>query len=210
MKLKVYTADGISSSEKDFSSFPIFEGNKGRPALRQVLIAYQANSRQGNASTKRRDEVRGTGKKFLKQKGSGGSRHKDRRSPTFVKGGIVFGPLPRDYSQKINKKVRDVALGRALFERAQKGEIEVIENWTVESAKTRLMASLISKIASNERSLLIVDDVFSDNVKLAARNIQKLFMNEATDLNALDIVSYSKIIMSEKSLNTILARISGE
>lgn len=210
MKFKVYTADGSSSSEKEFAQFPVFEGEKGRPALRQVLIAYQANQRQGNASTKVRNEVSGTGKKFLKQKGSGGSRHKDRRAPTFVKGGIVFGPRPRDYSQKINAKVRSLALGRALFERAQKGEIELIEGWEVNQPKTKILASVIQKIAPTVNSVLIIDDVFSDNVKLSVRNLPTVIMNEASDLNALDVVSYSKIIMSEKSLNTLLARISGE
>ncbi|NBB79465.1 MAG: 50S ribosomal protein L4, partial [Verrucomicrobia bacterium] len=106
MKLKVYTADGTASEEKDFAQFPVFEGDKGVAALRQVILAHQANARQGNASTKTRAEVRGSGKKLFRQKGSGTARQGSRRVPHQRHGGVAHGPRPRDFSQKINRKMK--------------------------------------------------------------------------------------------------------
>jgi len=100
MKLKVFKADGSSSTEKDFPHFPEFEGDRGIATLRQVVIAQQANKRQGNASTKTRAEVAGSGKKLFRQKGSGTARQGSRRVPHQRHGGVAHGPKPRDYSQK--------------------------------------------------------------------------------------------------------------
>ena len=116
MKLKVFKADGSSSTEKDFPHFPEFEGDRGIATLRQVVIAQQANKRQGNASTKTRAEVAGSGKKLFRQKGSGTARQGSRRVPHQRHGGVAHGPKPRDYSQKTNRKMRQLAMQRALFD----------------------------------------------------------------------------------------------
>jgi large subunit ribosomal protein L4 len=122
MKLKVFKADGSSSTEKDFPNFPEFEGDRGIATLRQVVIAQQANKRQGNASTKTRAEVAGSGKKLFRQKGSGTARQGTRRVPHQRHGGVAHGPKPRDYSQKTNRKMRQLAMQRALFDRAIAGK----------------------------------------------------------------------------------------
>jgi len=126
MKFKLYNNTGSSSQEKEISDFPTFEGDRGVNALRQVILAHQANARQGNASTKTRAEVSGTGKKAFRQKGTGMARRGNRRTPIMKGGGVAFGPKPRDYSQKLNKKQRQLALGRALYEQATSGTLNLI------------------------------------------------------------------------------------
>ena len=208
MKLTVYTADGSSSEEREFEHIPSMEGDQGCAALRQVLIAHQANRRQGNACTKTRAEVSGTGKKPWRQKGTGRARAGSRRSPIFTGGGVVFGPKPRDYSQKVNRKVNHLAFRRAIFERAQKAEIVVIEKWEVSEPKTRLINAVLEKVEPKGK-ILIVDDALSSDVALALRNLKRVSTAEATSLNALDLVRHAKIIISEKGMNTVLVRAKG-
>ena len=148
MKLKVYTADGTESEEKEFAAFPQFEGDKGVAALRQVVIAHQANKRQGTASTKTRAEVRGSGKKLFRQKGSGTARQGSRRVPHQRHGGVAHGPKPRDFSQKINRKMKQLAFQRALFERANEGRISVIEAIQSEAPKTKHFNQVLHRRSS--------------------------------------------------------------
>lgn len=115
MKLKVYTKDGSSFTEQDFANIPQFEGDKGLFALKETLVAYQANARQGNASTLDYGHVSGTCRKPFKQKGGGRSRHGTMKSPIHRGGAVVFGPQPRDWSKKINRKVRALAFGPRPF-----------------------------------------------------------------------------------------------
>lgn len=208
MKLKVYTTDGGKSKETNFD-IPELKGDKGLKALKQVILAHGANQRQGNASTKTRAEVRGSGKKPWRQKGTGLARAGSRRSPIWRGGGITFGPRPRDYTQKINKKMKDLAFQRAIFERAVDGDINVIEQFEVKEPKTRILNSIIGKIAPQGR-VLIVDDNFSDSAKLAARNIERLAVTEADTVNALDFALYDKIIFSKKGIDKVLFRVQGE
>jgi large subunit ribosomal protein L4 len=207
MKLKVFSTDGGSATEKDFA-LPEFEGEKGIQALKQVILAIQANQRQGNACTKTRAEVAGTGKKPFRQKGLGIARQGSRRGPQHYKGGVAFGPRPRDYSQAINKKMRTLALGRALFERVQSGEVAVIEKWELADRKTKIFNGLLERIAP-EGSVLVVDDSWSDQTILAARNLARVDINEASDVNALDVSRYDHIIVSEKGIERIITRLQG-
>jgi len=208
MNFKFYTADGTGGEERSFDGFPVFEGSKGRMALRQALIAIQANHRQGNASTKTRAEVAGSGKKMFRQKGTGMARRGDKNSPILRGGGVAFGPRPRDYSQKVNRKMRRLALARALFEQGTAGSISVIESWEASEPKTKSFAELISKMQP-ERRVLVVDDTISDNVALSGRNIKRVHFAEAGNLNAFDVVRFDNIIFSERALTTLLARVNG-
>lgn len=209
MKLKVYTADGSQSEEKDFAQFPEFEGDKGVAALRQVVIAHRANARQGTASTKTRAEVRGSGKKLFRQKGSGTARQGDRRTPHQRHGGIAHGPKPRDYSQKINQKMKRLAFQRALFERAADGGLSVIEALEVEAPKTKLFSKVLDGVLPTRGRVLIIDDNFENNAALAARNIDGVSLSEAGNVSTLDVVQYRQILISEKGIQTILARANG-
>lgn len=206
MKLKVYSVDGKQSEEKEFSAFPTFEDDKGIAALRQVVIAQQANKRQGNASTKTRAEVSGSGKKLFRQKGSGRARQGERRVPHQRHGGVAHGPKPRDYSQKINDKMKTLAFQRALFERATEGGLSVIEAFEVKEPKTKLFYQVLTEVLPDHKKVLIIDDAFDENTVLAARNIEGLSFTVASNLNALDIVRYRQIIVSSKGIETIIAR----
>lgn len=209
MKLKVYTADGAKSEEKEFAQFPEFQDDKGVAALRQVVIAHRANARQGTASTKTRAEVRGSGKKLFRQKGSGTARQGDRRVPHQRHGGVAHGPKPRDFSQKINSKMKSLAFRRALFERASEGGLTVIEALQVEAPKTKLFNTVLNAVLPDRGRVLLIDDSFEGNTALAARNIEGVTLAEACNLSTLDVVQYRNIIVSEKGIQTILARANG-
>ncbi|MEO0510323.1 MAG: 50S ribosomal protein L4 [Verrucomicrobiota bacterium] len=209
MKLKVFTADGSKSEEKEFANFPAFDGDKGVAAVRQVVIAHQANKRQGNASTKTRAEVAGSGKKLFRQKGSGTARQGTRRVPHQRHGGVAHGPKPRDYSQKINRKMKALAFQRALFDRASGGGLSVIEALEVKEPKTKLFNQVLTSVLPERGKVLIVDDQFENNAALAARNIEGVSLSEAGDLSTLDVVRYRHIIVSSKGIETIIARANG-
>ncbi|MCB1104185.1 MAG: 50S ribosomal protein L4 [Opitutaceae bacterium] len=208
MKLTVYSSDGKSSSEKEFSGLPVFEGDKGLQAVKEVIVAINANRRQGTHSTKTRGEVRGGGKKPWRQKGTGRARAGSTRSPLWVGGGVVFGPKPRDYSKKVNAKVKALAFSRALYDRATAGEIAVIEQFRLEQPKTKLMSEVVKRIAPKGK-ILLVDAPFSAEAARAARNIERVSLQEAAELNTLDLAQYSKIVVSTTALESIIARING-
>jgi len=206
MKLKIYSPDGVTSREADFS-IPSFEGDKGVQAVKEVVVAHQANARLGTHSTKRRGEVRGGGKKPWRQKGTGRARAGSTRSPLWPGGGIVFGPKPRDYSKKINAKVKALAFSRALFDRAVAGDIDVIENFEVNPVKTKVISQILTRIAPKGK-VLIVDDPFAVEMRRAARNLIRFTMQEAIKLNTLDLCRYGRIVVSTKALDKIIARAS--
>jgi len=208
MKLTVFNSDGTSSSEKDFAGLPVFEGDKGLQAVKEVIVAINANNRQGTHSTKTRGEVRGGGKKPWRQKGTGRARAGSIRSPLWGGGGVVFGPKPRDYSKKINGKVKQLAFNRALFDRAVAGEIAVIEAFAAPAAKTKAMNQVVTRIAPKGR-VLLVDAPFAAETTRASRNIERVSLQEAAKLNTLDLAQYKKIIVSTKALEAIIARVTG-
>ena len=208
MKLTVFSSDGTTSSERDFAGLPTFEGDKGLQAVQEVIVAINANNRQGTHSTKTRGEVRGGGKKPWRQKGTGRARAGSIRSPLWVGGGVVFGPKPRDYSKKVNGKVRQLAFSRALFDRASAGELAVIEAFDGKISKTKAMNEIVARIAPAGR-VLLVDATFADSTSRASRNIDRVSLQEAAKLNTLDLAQYTKIIVSSKALEAILSRVNG-
>ncbi len=207
MKLKVYSPDGANAQEKDFA-LREFEGKKGLQALKETLVAYQANARQGTSKTKNFGEVKGTGKKPWRQKGTGNARHGSRRSPIWVKGAVVFGPRPRDWSLTINQKVRQLAFQRALFDKASEGGLNLIEKITPAQPKTKVINQVLTRIHPAGK-ILLVDETFEKNAQLAARNLARVAMVDAASLNALDLVSHECVLISEQGFQKILARANG-
>lgn len=208
MKLTVFSSDGKTSREQDFAGLPTFEGDKGSQALKEVIVAINANNRLGTHATKTRGDVRGGGKKPWRQKGTGRARAGSTRSPIWVGGGVVFGPQPRDYSKKINSKVKTLAFSRALFDRASAGDVAAIEAWEVAPVKTKAMNEILGRIAPSGK-ILMVDDAFSADAVRAARNLERVSLQDASTLNALDLAQYGKIIMSTKAIDKVIARING-
>jgi large subunit ribosomal protein L4 len=209
MKFTIFSPDGTTSREQDFDGIPTFEGDRGLQAVKEVIVAINANNRLGTHSTKTRGEVRGGGKKPWRQKGTGRARAGSSRSPLWSGGGVVFGPKPRDYNKKINSKVRDLAFSRALFDRATAGEIAVIENFGFTVKKTKTVSKVVGLIAPKGK-ILLVDAPFAADTRLAARNLERVTLQEAAKLNTLDLAQYRKIIVSTKALETIIARVTGE
>jgi large subunit ribosomal protein L4 len=208
MKLKVFTSDGGQSAEKEYA-IPEFEGDKGLQALKQVILAVMANRRQGSVSTKTRSTVHGTGKKPFRQKGTGTARQGSKVGPQHYHGAVAHGPQPRDFSHRINRKMRQLALSRALYDRVVDGEVAVIEKWEIENRKTRLFAGLLDRIAPAGK-VLVIDDSWSDQNILAARNIARIDVNEAGDVNAFDLCQYDQVILSEKGMDKLLGRLNGD
>jgi len=208
MKFTVFSSDGTSSREQDFADMPTFEGDKGLQAVKEVIVAINANNRQGTHSTKTRGEVRGGGKKPWRQKGTGRARAGSIRSPLWVGGGVVFGPKPRDYSKKINAKVKALAFSRALFDRVSAGEIAVIESFVAAPVKTKVMNKVVTLIAPKGK-VLLVDAPFTAEAHRASRNLDRVSLQEAAKLNTKDLAQYVKIIVSIKALEAIIARVNG-
>ncbi len=205
MKLKVYKSDGSSVSEKEFD-LPSFEGDKGVALLKQVIVSYQANKRQGTSKTKDYGEVAGSGKKMLPQKGSGGSRHGDKRAPQLYKGGIVFGPRPRDWSKTITVQAKKIALQRALFDLANDGGLAVIERFEVAKPKTALFAKVLKNVSPEGKRLLVVDSTWSEPVLRASRNISRALFSNSSNLNALDLVKTPRVLITLEGLTKVLER----
>jgi large subunit ribosomal protein L4 len=208
MKLTVFSSDGKSSTEREFANLPTFEGDKGLQAVKEVIVAINANNRQGTHSTKTRGEVRGGGKKPWRQKGTGRARAGSIRSPLWVGGGVVFGPKPRDYSKKVNAKVKQLAFSRALYDRAAAGDLAVIEAFDSALAKSKAVNEVVTRIAPKGR-VLLVDAPFAALTARASRNIARVSLQEAGKLNALDLAQYARIIVSTKAMEQILARVNG-
>ena len=207
MKLTVFTSDASKSSEKDFK-LPTFEGDRGLQAVKEVVVAHRANARQGTRSTKTRGEVSGGGKKPWAQKGTGRARAGSIRSPLWSGGGVVFGPKPRDFSKKINGKVKALAFNRALFDRATAGDVSVIEAFAPDATKTKVMNAVIGRIAPKGK-VLLVDAPFTTQATRAIRNLDRVTLQVASKLNTLDLVQYTKIVVSSQAIEQIIARTNG-
>ncbi len=207
MKIKLFKADGTDGGEKEVGNFPSLEPGKGVDALRQFVLGVRANARQGNASTKTRDQVSGSGKKIYRQKGLGTGRAGDKRAIQRRGGGIAFGPKPRSYSQKINNKVKKLALTRALVDHASDGTFFLIEDWKVSEPKTKLFSAIVSNIDPLSRKLLAVDDSFDSNVSLAARNLPTATLGRATEISAIDLVQADKVVISLTGIEALLNKL---
>ena len=210
MKFPYFTAEGTEDGERDYPSFINFETNKGVDALRQVILAIRSNKRQGSASTKTRAEVRGSGKKIHRQKGLGAGRVGDKNAVQRRGGGVVFGPKPRSYNKKVNRKTKRLALARALFDGATEGKLSLIEAWKVSEAKTKQFTQVINKVIPDSRRSLIVDDAFEDNIVYAARNVSRITLARAQDLSPLDLVLADKVVFSVSGLEVLLAKVGKE
>lgn len=183
----------------------LFGGRPRADLVWESVVCANAGDRRGTHGTKTRADVSGTGKKPWRQKGTGRARAGSIRSPLWGGGGVVFGPKPRDYSKKINAKVKALAFSRALFDRATAGDIDVIERFEVSPVKTRVIDQILTRIAPKGK-VLLVDDPFAPETRRAARNLGRITLQEAVKLNTLDLCQYGKIVVSTRALEKILVR----
>ena len=208
MKFKLFKSDGSESGEHEINNFPSLDDGKGTDALRQLILAVRANQRQGNASTKLRSEVSGSGKKIFRQKGLGVGRAGDKRAPQRRGGGVVFGPKPRSYSQKLNKKMRRLAFQRALIDQAESNNLLVIEDFSADTPKTKDLNIILNKIVPDSKKLLLVSDAHTQNFTLAGRNLSYAKLSSSPDLGPIDLVQASKVIFSIKGFESLLTKLS--
>jgi large subunit ribosomal protein L4 len=172
--------------------------------LHQVVVAYEANKRQGTHKTKRRGEVQGSGRKPWPQKKLGRARHGMVRSPIWRKGAVTWGPQPRDYSQKINKSMRTTALNSALLGKIRDGEMHVIQSMDFGAPKTAQMRKLLAVIGLG-RSVLIGVETHDENRWRSARNLPKVAMSEVRALNAYDILKHKNLLLTRAAFDALVA-----
>ena len=203
-KLTLYTAQGEKTGELDFPQ-QLLVTDRGAQAVHDAVLAFQANRRAGTAKTKKRGEVRGGGIKPFKQKGTGRARAGSIRSPIWRGGGVVFGPQPRDYSIHLNKRVVRLAFARAFSERLADGAVLVVERFAPAQPKTRLLAELLKKLGVSQGALLI-NEATDRNLTLAVRNMAKVEVVQAADVNTYQVLRYRKIVVSKAALEKLEQR----
>lgn len=171
--------------------------------LHNAIILAQASLRQGTHATKTRSEVSGGGRKPWKQKGTGNARQGSIRATQWRGGGIVFGPQPRDYSKKMNKKERKLALKSALAYKAINKEIVVVDKIAIENAKTKEMANILAKLNIADKKVLVVIETIDENLYLAARNIANIKVVLPSEVNTLDVMTADVMLFEEKALEKV-------
>ena len=170
--------------------------------LYDAITLARASQRQGTADTKTRSEVSGGGRKPWRQKGTGRARQGSTRAPHWYHGGVVFGPHPRTYGKKMNRKERVLALKSALSYKVEENEIIILDELDVKTPKTKDMIKLLNDIKAPKKTLIVVDEL-SDNLILATRNIPKVELLEASEINVLDIIGADGLVITKKAVEMI-------
>jgi large subunit ribosomal protein L4 len=203
MEVKVLNVSGKETGAKVQLPDAIFGVEPNDHAIYLDVRQYLANQRQGTHQAKQRNEIAGSTRKLYKQKGTGGARAGSIKSPLFNGGGRIFGPQPRDYSFKLNKKLKAVARLSALSYKAKDNNIVVLEDFTFESIKTKNYAKLVSDLnIANEKTLLVLPAA-NNNVYLSSRNLKKAKVITADQLNTYDVLNAGKLLLTTGSVKTL-------
>jgi large subunit ribosomal protein L4 len=203
MEVSVLNIKGQETGRKVTLNEAIFGIEPNDHVVYLDVKQYMANQRQGNAKSKERSEISGSTRKLGRQKGGGGARHGDINSPLLRGGGRVFGPKPRDYSFKLNKKVKILARKSALTYKAQENAIMVLEDFTFEAPKTKEFVNIAKNLKVDGKKLLFVLPSANKNVYLSARNLQRTDVIEAEKVNTYKILNADVLVITEDSLKTI-------
>jgi len=203
MKLDVYKIDGSKSGESIELADEIFAVEPNDHVIYLAVKAYLANQRQGTSKAKERNEVRGGGRKPWKQKGRGGARAGTVRSPLWVGGGTIFGPKPRNYRQKLNKKVRRLARVSALSYKAKASQIVVLEDFNFDVPKTTEFAEIMKKLNILGKKSLFLTNGLRENVYKAGRNIDRVKILEADKASTYDILNNQVLVLQKGAIETI-------
>lgn len=206
MKVPIKNLQGDDAGEVEVT-FPVIENGKGTQAVHDTVVAYLANRRRGTACTKTRGEVAGGGRKPWRQKGTGRARHGSIRSPIWVGGGVVFGPRPRDFSKKVNHKVKQLALRKALSERLKAGEVLIVEEFTLNAPKTREFVRTLAALQV-EGSVLIVTAEADPTLVRASRNVPGVEVTPSASLNTYQVLRYDKLVFTREAFSRVEARLS--
>ena len=193
-KVKVYNMQAKEVGQMNLND-DLFAVEYNEPLIHEVIVAYNANQRQGTKSALTRSEVRGHAKKPWRQKGTGHARQGSIRSPQWTHGGVALGPKPRDYSYHINRKVKRLAILSALSAKAAAGDMIVIDNLSVAEYKTKTVVNMLNAVGASKKALIVTPVVEAKLVKSAA-NIPGVVTTVATSVNTYDVVNADKFIVS--------------
>ena len=203
MEVSVLNIKGQETGRKVTLNEAIFGIEPNDHVVYLDVKQYLANQRQGTAKSKERSELSGSTRKLGRQKGGGGARRGDINSPVLVGGARVFGPTPRDYGFKLNKKVKALARKSALTYKAQENAIVVVEDFDLEAPKTKEFMDIAKNLKVNDKKVLLLMPEAKKNVYLSARNLQKTEVLEARKVNTYKVLNADVLVISEKSLETI-------
>lgn len=207
MEIAVFNIKGEDTGRKVVLNDEVFsrdlsEGNADH-TLYLDIKQYLANQRQGTAKSKERSEVSGSTRKLGRQKGGGGARRGDINSPLLRGGGTVFGPRPRDYRTKLNKKMKRLARKIALTDKTNKGQIFVVENFNFDKPRTKDWMAIAKGFKLEDKKTLVVVNGIDDNLLLSVRNVPNALMQQVTDLNAYTLLNNDAILLTEDSVAVI-------
>lgn len=203
MEINVLSIKGQETGRKVTLNESIFGIEPNDHVIYLDVKQYLANQRQGTAKTKERSEHAGSTRKLIRQKGSGGARRGDIKSPLLKGGGTVFGPKPRDYGFKLNKKVKQLARRSALAYKVKEDALLVVEDFDMEAPKTKDFINITKNLKVDGKKLLLVLPKVEKNVYLSARNLQKTEVMTATDINTYKILNADVLVIAEGSLQAI-------
>jgi large subunit ribosomal protein L4 len=207
MKISIKNISGKDQGELEVK-FALIEDGKGTQAVHDTVVAYQAAQRSGTACTKTVGEVAGTNRKPWRQKGTGRARAGSFRSPLWAGGGVVFGPKPRDFSKKVSKKTRALALRKALSERLKAGDVVVVDDLKLSSSKTRDFIGVISALDLKGTTLVVA--AADKNLTLASRNVDKVAITTSESLNTYDVLRPDKLLFTKSAFEKVEARLTQE
>ena len=200
-QVKVYNMSANEVGQIELSD-DLFAVEYNEALIHEVLVAYNANQRQGTKSALTRSEVRGHAKKPWRQKGTGRARHGSTKGPQWTGGGVVFAPKPRDFSKKVNKQKRRYALLSALSIKLAQNEVTVIDNFTFEAPKTKQAKAFVDAFKFTGKTV-VINAENDKNIKLATANLPCLSVQEASDMNIYDILSNKNVVLTQSAIKSI-------
>ncbi len=201
MELAVYNIKGEDTGKKVTLNDEVFAlAEPNEHAVYLDVKQFLANQRQGTHKAKERSEVSGSTKKLGRQKGGGGARHGDIKSPVMIGGGRIFGPRPRNYSFKLNKKVKALARRSALTFKAQNNQIVVVEDFNFEAPKTKDFVNFAKNLKLAEQKIVLVLENHNNNVYLSARNVEKAKVFTASEMNTYRVLDNKTLVLTESSV----------
>jgi large subunit ribosomal protein L4 len=208
MKLTVKDIQGKDQGELEVK-FPIIENGKGTEAVHQTIVAYNAAQRMGTACTKNVGEVAGTNRKPWRQKGTGRARAGSFQSPLWRGGGVVLGPKPRDFSNKVSRSTRQLALRKALSERLKAGDVLIVEDIKLNSSRTRDFLAVLTALQVHGTAL-IVSNSGDQNLRLASRNVRDVEVTTGETLNTYQVLRSDKLVFTRDAFEHLEKRLTKE
>lgn len=205
--LDILNCQGVRVGEYDLPESAL-ELEKGEQAVHDTVVAFLAGLRAGTACTKTRGEVNGGGAKPFRQKGMGRARAGSGRSPVWVGGGVIFGPRPRSFAKKVNKKVMTLALKRAFSDKVVEGGVTVLDSFTLPDHKTKNVAQTLKNLQMYDNTVLLAVPEFEEAVLCATGNLPRLALRKAASVNVYELLRYEKVLFTKDALDAFIGRLA--